>query len=222
MLHLVQQTPVAVDVERSVEPLGLRERKKRARREALIDAAQSLAREHGLDGVTIEAVCARAGVSSRTFFNYFETKDDAVLGVHPVELDPTLAALFAAGGPSGRLPTDLEHLVAGLVDHLPMGRGQLMCAMELTKAEPRLLARQMVAFERHHADVAQLLADRLRLPAGSARVDLLTMLVMSLVRATFVQWESGGAVGEVRDCVPVVVSELRALLADDDARPMST
>ncbi|HVW44383.1 MAG TPA: TetR/AcrR family transcriptional regulator [Amycolatopsis sp.] len=60
---------------------GLRERKKEATREALRHAAVTLYREHGPQAVTVEDICAKAGVSPRTFFNYFETKDEAVLSI---------------------------------------------------------------------------------------------------------------------------------------------
>ncbi|HEX7308637.1 TetR/AcrR family transcriptional regulator [Lentzea sp.] len=58
---------------------GLRERKKAATREALGDAAWSLCVEHGLDGVTVEQIAHAAGVSLRTFFNYFSSKEEAVV-----------------------------------------------------------------------------------------------------------------------------------------------
>ncbi|MFD5828752.1 TetR/AcrR family transcriptional regulator [Lentzea sp. NPDC060358] len=58
---------------------GLRERKKAATREALGDAAWSLCVERGLDGVTVEQIARAAGVSLRTFFNYFSSKEEAVV-----------------------------------------------------------------------------------------------------------------------------------------------
>jgi AcrR family transcriptional regulator len=57
---------------------GLRERKKLDTRRALSDAALKLAFEGGLDSVTREAVADLAGVSLRTFNNYFSGKYEAL------------------------------------------------------------------------------------------------------------------------------------------------
>lgn len=57
---------------------GLRERKKLSTRRALSDAALSLVFEHGLNNVTREDIADRAGVSLRTFANYFSGKYDAL------------------------------------------------------------------------------------------------------------------------------------------------
>ena len=57
---------------------GLRERKKLAVRRALGSAAIRLAVERGLDNVTIEDITAEAGVSLRTFGNYFSSKYEAM------------------------------------------------------------------------------------------------------------------------------------------------
>jgi AcrR family transcriptional regulator len=57
---------------------GLRERKKADTRRALSDAAMELAFEVGLDNVTREDIANRAGVSLRTFTNYFAGKHEAI------------------------------------------------------------------------------------------------------------------------------------------------
>ena len=67
--------------------LPLRERKKAETWAALHEAAASLALQDGLDQTTVEAIAASAGVSQRTFFNYFQVKEDAILGLREPVLD---------------------------------------------------------------------------------------------------------------------------------------
>jgi AcrR family transcriptional regulator len=57
---------------------GLRERKKLAVRQALGSAALRLAVERGLESVTVDDITAEAGVSLRTFGNYFSSKYEAI------------------------------------------------------------------------------------------------------------------------------------------------
>lgn len=71
---------------------GLRERRKVETWTALHEAAASLAQQRGLEQATVEAIADSAGVSARTFFNYFPSKEDAVLGLREPVLDPDESA----------------------------------------------------------------------------------------------------------------------------------
>ena len=59
----------------------LRERRKEQTREEIADAAFGLFERHGVDATTIEDIAEAAGVSARTFFRYFTSKEAAVLEV---------------------------------------------------------------------------------------------------------------------------------------------
>lgn len=66
----------------------LRDRKREETHRALARAAYAIVREAGVDAVTAEAVAERAGVSRRTFFNYFPSVEQV--------LTASIAEFFAA------------------------------------------------------------------------------------------------------------------------------
>ena len=202
----------------SVDPrgLGLRERQKRARREALIDATHRLVAEHGLDAVTVEAICDEAGVSVRTFFNYFETKDDAVLGHTMWPLESAAADAFVAGGPTGHLLTDMQALVASFLDDPHRDQARMARAFELAAQEPRLIARHLAWLERYKGQLATLVDSRLA-PDSASRgysTDTVTAVLMFLMHATFLRTEASAADVPVEDHLATVVTELRAIVSD--------
>jgi AcrR family transcriptional regulator len=68
-----------MEVGESTAPrAGLRERKKQETREKIIRAAMQLFAERGYDRTTLAEVADAAGISPRTIFAYFESKEDIV------------------------------------------------------------------------------------------------------------------------------------------------
>ncbi|UGQ11296.1 TetR/AcrR family transcriptional regulator [Yinghuangia sp. ASG 101] len=77
-------------------PPGLRERKKQATREALRQAALRLAVERGPDQVRVEDIAEAAGVSPRTYNNYFASREQAIVSAVTADREARIAAAVAA------------------------------------------------------------------------------------------------------------------------------
>jgi AcrR family transcriptional regulator len=58
---------------------GLRERKRRETRQRIAETALRLFLADGFDGTTLDVIAAESGISRRTFFSYFKSKDDILL-----------------------------------------------------------------------------------------------------------------------------------------------
>jgi AcrR family transcriptional regulator len=69
---------------------GLRDRKKRETRETITAAAMALFGERGYDAVTVADVAPAAGVSEKTVFNYFPSKEDLVFNEGQARRDALL------------------------------------------------------------------------------------------------------------------------------------
>jgi AcrR family transcriptional regulator len=200
-------------MQESTEPEGLRARKKRARLEALVDATHRLAADRGLDAVTVEDICAEVGVSVRTFFNYFESKNDAVLGLAHWRIDPAAAEAFAGGGPTGDLLGDLQTLVASALDHPPLGKERMERAFAVARSHPDLLMRAYTHVQGLHDEIEALVRRRLGETADEAVVLLVGALLLVLSHATFVRWDTAGQEGDVHTHLPSVVADLASILA---------
>lgn len=99
------------------EILGLRERKKRETRRALRTTATRMFAERGFDAVTVAEVAAEVGVSAKTVFNYYATKEDLVLSGRD-ELDSNLAAAYRAGAAGEALLEVMRHHAVALTRRL--------------------------------------------------------------------------------------------------------
>lgn len=78
-----------------MKPIGLRERTRRAVQAALSEAAQELFATQGFEATTVDQIAAAAGISPRSFFRYFASKEDAVIGRYDLQSDDLAAALSA-------------------------------------------------------------------------------------------------------------------------------
>jgi len=127
---------------------SLRERKKLATRRSLRRVALDLVAEHGFANVTVEDIAAAADVSPRTFFNYFPSKEAAVLGA-----DPDRAAALrervvheAPGGPVldalRAVMADEAQAVADELAELGGDPADWLRRMREARADPHLRAAQ--------------------------------------------------------------------------------
>lgn len=74
---------------------GLREQKKQATREALREAALRLALTHGPENVRVDDIAEAAGVSPRTYNNYFSSREQAIVAAVIAEREARVAAAIA-------------------------------------------------------------------------------------------------------------------------------
>jgi AcrR family transcriptional regulator len=90
------RTPEALNAE------GLRERKKRLMRQQLSDTATQMFLERGFDDVRVTEIAEACGVSEKTVFNYFPTKESLILD----RLEATVASLRTGLAEPGTPPVE--------------------------------------------------------------------------------------------------------------------
>ncbi|GAA1945331.1 TetR/AcrR family transcriptional regulator [Kitasatospora viridis] len=144
---------------------GLRERKKQATREALSWAALRLAVQRGVEDVRVEEIATAAGVSPRTFNNYFSSKYEAIIFRHLDRTRQAAAALRARPAEEPLWPALTAALLAPYEewDGMPPEQGRAQPAGPTVRESPgiawtagvrRLLAEPALQGEFARAGVA--------------------------------------------------------------------
>ncbi|KNE81841.1 MULTISPECIES: TetR family transcriptional regulator [Streptomyces] len=130
------------------EPGGLRERKKRRTRDALIRSALELFTTRGYEETTVDDIAEAAGVSQRTFFRYFPGKEAVAFSVHDLVEEHFLDAFGAR--PDGEPPlTALRRAVSVTWDTFGEAVGETvepglhMRMYQVIESTPALLATAM-------------------------------------------------------------------------------
>ena len=170
-------------------PEDLRARRRRETAREIHLAALRLAREHGFDAATVEAISAEAGIAPRTFFNYFPTKEAAV--VHgPFDLAQPEVSAFAAGDAMAypELLAELVDLLAAHLAHDLPSRGELHDVLAVSRDHPGVLAAMLAQLEAFQRRVAALVADRLGRPADDEVASLIAALALTILRTGFDRW----------------------------------
>lgn len=145
------------------ERSGLRERKKRETRIALSWAAIRLTVERGWDNVRVEDIAAEAGVSPRTFNNYFSSKGEAIAARHVERAHAIAEDLRAqpADKPLWEAITDaaLSQFALGL-DARPEASDERTAGLRLMVQEPALQTEFVKANMAAEAEFAAVIAER--------------------------------------------------------------
>lgn len=147
---------------------GLRARKQRETRNAIHRAAVDLALAHGPDGATVAAISERADISVRTFFNYYPSKEDAIVGLH--EGLPSDAELdeFRASA-SDDVIGDTARLLFGV---FTPGDDELVAQRRsLIVQHPHLIQRQWVRMHGVEQRTAVAVAERMRASDAFGGID---------------------------------------------------
>jgi AcrR family transcriptional regulator len=183
--------------------IGLRERKKLKTRAELTDAAFRLFFERGFDETTIEDIVEQVEVSPRTFFRYFDSKEDVVIGFFDdlgLELRSALAARPPEEPPFAAVREALRALVEIYLDR----QERVIAAKRLSYDTPAIRARLLDKHARWENGVTEELAARLGV---DAETDPRPRLIAAVALAAFSTAVGGWCSNRGRDDLHARVDE---------------
>lgn len=167
------------------------ERKRAVTRAALAGAALRLALDRGLEHVTVPDIAAAAGVSPRTFNNYFASKEEAVAAPAFDRMAGILAALEQR--PAAE-PT-WEAVTAAILAQFPAAGGagpEAVRHARLVKDSPALWGEQLKTYAAIEQLLASAVAERLGTAAGELTPRLIAAAAIGAARVAFDHWLDAG------------------------------
>lgn len=189
---------------------SLRDRRRLQTSREIQRAALTLALRHGHDSVTTEAIAAEAGISQRTFFNYYLNKDAAIIGNAPSFDDDTVARFRESSGP---LLADLLQALRRLLSNSDLDRSTSQLIDRLLVRSPDLLPIFYGSLKRLRDQIADLAVMRLGEDAR-ADAELLAEAISHALADTFRIWanDDGMSADSIVDIAAAKLQVLRGLL----------
>ncbi|MEV0620023.1 TetR family transcriptional regulator [Nonomuraea sp. NPDC050404] len=166
---------------------GRRERKKLATRAAVREAALRLAARHGVEKVTVEQIAAEADIALRTFFNYFSSKEEAVVATLAAGAEELIAE-FRARPRTEPVLRALREAVLVVMAHGDAGRRDHLEALHLIRRAPSLVPQQLAVLAAQEKALAEAIAERLDQDADDIYPMLCAATVMTALRVVFNRW----------------------------------
>lgn len=161
---------------------GLREQRKQATRAALGMAALRLAHERGPDNVRVDDIAEAAGVSARTYNNYFSSREQAIVSAVTAERETRIAAAISARSGVGLADAVIDAITDQYTTHGASDRDLLLIATHPALREA--FVRVATAIE---APIADAIAERIG-DADSTTARVLAASVTAAVRIAIQQW----------------------------------
>ena len=189
---------------------GLRERKKAAARAAMSQAAWSLMLQRGLAAVSAEAVAEAAGVSPRTFRNYFASREEAVLE-ELVQRHIALAERIRARPAGETLWESLDRVLPEGVRDIVADRDDYVTLVRHMQHSRAMLAQSLLVIDQGRAILTEVVAQRTGTdPARDVLPRLLAGAVGAVLSASIDLWVRGDGHASLPDLIRECLGQLRA------------
>ncbi|GAA3594029.1 TetR/AcrR family transcriptional regulator [Nonomuraea rosea] len=139
--------------------VGRRERKKQLTRAALREAALRLSIRHGVENVTVEQIAEEADIALRTFFNYFSSKEEAVMA-SVASAAEALIAEFRARPRTESVLRAFREAVLVIMNESDAASRDYIEALRLIRSAPSLVPHQLAVLAAQEKALAEAIADR--------------------------------------------------------------
>lgn len=172
------------------EPKGLRERKRRETLRRITEAGFKLFIDNGYEATTLDAIAEASGISRRTFFYYFTSKEEIVFAWQDGLADRLRA--FVLADPEHSSPMEMaRHALSQLLAHYDADQG--MAINRLLHSTEQLRKGYYAKYLLQEQALFEALGERWPDPGLRGTLRLVAMVCIGAMRIAIDQWaDSGG------------------------------
>jgi len=164
---------------------GLRERKRLETYQRIAEAGQRLFLAQGYDGTTLDAIAAQAGISRRTFFSYFKSKDDIILYWQQADTAELHAELRKVSPDTPPLDAVRDVMMRRIACYTTE---QMMAVDKLMRSSESLLARKQSYYAEQEQQLFDTLCEIWRHPEQRAALRMVAMASIGAMRLALQSW----------------------------------
>lgn len=185
--------------------MGLREEKRQQTLKRITQSAMSLFTKHGYEATTLDAIAEAAGISRRTFFHYFKSKDEILLSQQAglgEQLVGALASEPTRGSPAETLQAAMRKIAASYPLEELVAIDKLMMSIEAVQS------RKQANYIRDEHLLLEALRERWP-EESDMSLRLAAQMAIGLTRLSLDAWRSDGGTRPIVDYLDLAIAELR-------------
>lgn len=195
-------------------PNGARERKRQETRSRIVETGLRLFLTNGYDATTLDAVAEAAGISRRSFFHHFRSKEEVLVAWQDSAIDQLREAI--ASRPEDETPIEAARQALMSIGER-YASDEMVAIDRLMRSSEVLQARKQTSYLRQEMALLEAMAERWPSPERRAVLRQVAMTAIGVMRLALEAWSREGCVSPITSHLEQGFVDLKQAMAERPA-----